>query len=459
MADSLSDPGRKRKRAEADLNALYARHLGRNSPEVERQEELLRDARAWAKAELKPTATEVRDVLELKERIAKKTWDEFVPKHPYHSYFQLRYREFEAALWEQGWPSLEDYAIRKLVTPASAYQAGAGTGEMTHGPSWEQLADQLESLKAMERLQARWYANIGSEDYGIWLIHPDGQRTLQVRATFSLIAAQIIEKLKIHPIPVPQSGQHSTHWADHCDIEENLARQAGRELDLSDAVPYGLETVDRDAVDPCTRAFLEMLRREDLAFQITANGTHVVNGQTYESVTGSIDDLCGAAAAHCKRRARDEIGARLASRLDNVGATPSSVDTVSGHAAASVLDLLQDGALGQPLPQDNDQSNGAMSDQLTEPSTEQDDGEAVAETASEDPDPDNQERANVRSVWLNQKLAQHSEWTSDTDIADNDGPVYNTIRRYRSGALSTRDLYVRRRLAKAFGCDIGSVPE
>jgi hypothetical protein len=80
----------------------------------------------------------------------------------------------------------------------------------------------------------------------------------------------------------------------------------------------------------------------------------------------------------------------------------------------------------------------------------------VKEPASKDPK--DVERAKLRSDWLDQQLAQHKTWTSDTDIAENGGPVYNTIRRFRSGALSTRDLYVRRNLSKAFKCNITEVP-
>jgi hypothetical protein len=220
---------------------------------------------------------------------------------------------------------------------------------MTHEPSWEQLAEKLERLKVMEPLRAQWCAYEGSEDYGIWLLRPDGERTAQIRATFTLIAAHIIENLELQPIPVPHSVQHCPHWADYCSVEEDMARRVGQKLDLSDAVPFGLDTIDRDAVDPCTRAFLEVLRCEGLAFQVKTNGTSLVKGQTYSSVSGSIEDLFGAAAAYCKRRARDEIGARLRSRLENVGAAPSSVDGGSGHTAGSVLDPFQEDAGTQPL--------------------------------------------------------------------------------------------------------------
>jgi hypothetical protein len=97
----------------------------------------------------------------------------------------------------------------------------------------------------------------------------------------------------------------------------------------------------------------------------------------------------------------------------------------------------------------------ADGDQL---SLEQADNDSVDETEDNGPDPGKAERAKIRSVWLDQKLTQHTGWTSDTDVAANGGPSYNTIQRYRSGAASTRDLYVRRQLAKAFKCAITEVP-
>jgi hypothetical protein len=235
-----------------------------------------------------------------------------------------------------------------LATTVSGDQAGAGPGTMTHELNWEHLSDDLERLKAIEPLRAQWYAYEGSEDYGIWLLRPGGRRTGQIRATFTLTAAQIIEKLQIQPIPIPEATQHCPHWADYCSVEEDLARRAGQKLNLSGAVPYGLDTIDRDAVDPCTRAFLEVLRREGLAFKIKANGTSVVKGQTYSSVTGTIDDVLGAAAAYCKRRARDEIGALLRKRLENE-VTLSSNDSRSSHSPSSMLDPFQDDAGGRPL--------------------------------------------------------------------------------------------------------------
>ena len=73
-------------------------------------------------------------------------------------------------------------------------------------------------------------------------------------------------------------------------------------------MPHGLSTMDGDAVDPCTRAWLELLRQDGGAFRITANGTEVVRGTCFETLGGAIDDLCTASATWLKRRARDEIG-------------------------------------------------------------------------------------------------------------------------------------------------------
>jgi hypothetical protein len=66
-------------------------------------------------------------------------------------------------------------------------------------------------------------------------------------------------------------------------------------------------------------------------------------------------------------------------------------------------------------------------------------------------------RGKARSKWLDSRRAAMG-WTSDLDIHVNSGPTYNTIRRYRSGAKSTRDPYVRQKLAAAFGCKISEVP-
>jgi hypothetical protein len=64
-------------------------------------------------------------------------------------------------------------------------------------------------------------------------------------------------------------------------------------------------------------AFLEVMRSKSRSFCIKSHGTTGVRGKAYATVDGRIDDLCGAAAAYCKRHARDEIGARLSNRVEN----------------------------------------------------------------------------------------------------------------------------------------------
>jgi hypothetical protein len=69
------------------------------------------------------------------------------------------------------------------------------------------------------------------------------------------------------------------------------------------------------------------------------------------------------------------------------------------------------------------------------------------------------ERSRVRSAWLDKQLSQPLGLRSDLDIANNGGPSYNTIRRYRRGATSTREREVRGLLAEVFKCQISEVPE
>jgi hypothetical protein len=84
---------------------------------------------------------------------------------------------------------------------------------------------------------------------------------------------------------------------------------------------------------------------------------------------------------------------------------------------------------------------------------------ARSETGPDTSDPEQAKRATTRSAWLEQGLTHHPEWSSDTDIAANKGPSYNTIQRYRSGITSSRDRYVRRKLAAAFACKPEEIPE
>jgi hypothetical protein len=109
-------------RGDADLNATYARHSRHNGHGAGRQEDLLKDARAWAEEELRGLSVDVEDTSDLQRRVVKRVWDEFVPRHRYHADFQLGYREFASALWKEGLPSLEE-----LATVAVQERAASGS--------------------------------------------------------------------------------------------------------------------------------------------------------------------------------------------------------------------------------------------------------------------------------------------------------------------------------------------
>jgi hypothetical protein len=182
----------------------------------------------------------------------------------------------------------------------------------TQESSWSDLAQELKAIKVPGGpLRAEWYTNEGCEDYGIWLLLPDGPETEEARASFSLIAACAIAKLGSAPIPVPEAVQHDPHWELSCKTMEEIARRDGKAFDLDDAVPYGLGDIDRDAVDSYTRAWLELLRIESPAFRGSTTGRSIVGGKEYTWSHGTIRDVCRASEAYCLRRQRDEIGRRL----------------------------------------------------------------------------------------------------------------------------------------------------
>jgi hypothetical protein len=177
--------------------------------------------------------------------------------------------------------------------------------------SWAGLAAELENIKALGSLYATWLAYEGSEDYGVWLLGPHGPELDERRARFGHFAALAVGKCGLDPSPLPTALQYCPHWATVCDAETAFAREMGKSLDLSDSAPFGLVTIDRDAVDPCTRAWLELLRRESQAFRITAYLTETIRGVKYPGLGARIEDVCTASIAYVNRRAREEIGARL----------------------------------------------------------------------------------------------------------------------------------------------------
>jgi len=208
---------------------------------------------------------------------------------------------------------------------------------MTHGASWADLVAELKTSKwAAEPLRADWFAYVGSENYGIWFFGVVDRATEEVRAAFGLFAARVIEKLGIQPIPTPQPLEHFPAWKLYCEVEEELARLQGKTIDLSDAVPFGLGATDCDAVDSCTRAWLEILRRESRAFQSSGGGTLTIKGgdKLYPSLGGNIPDVWAASAVYCMWRARDEIGTRL---INNAGLTGRTLAENAANSPEAIV--------------------------------------------------------------------------------------------------------------------------
>lgn len=190
--------------------------------------------------------------------------------------------------------------------------------------SWVHLAREFQAIpQSAERLRGEWLAYQGSEDYGIWLLRPGGTETEEARAAFTLLAAEAMARLGIAPLPVPQPEQHFPDWGRFIGHFQEKAERAGRTTDLSGSVPYGLGKEDRDAVDPSTRAWLEWLRRNSPAFQ-SAEGDFRIDDQVYPSREGSIEDLCLASAAACKRLAREETRDRHKQRLKHAGSAQAT---------------------------------------------------------------------------------------------------------------------------------------
>jgi hypothetical protein len=110
---------------------------------------------------------------------------------------------------------------------------------------------------------------------------------------------------------------------------------------MADAVAYGLGVVDGDAVDPCTRAWLELLRAESPAFRSTEGKSWIKGGTESATLRGSIRDVCRASSVYCSIRARDEIESRLTAAAQgqtSLAADPAGQSVFSKSKA--VLDDL-----------------------------------------------------------------------------------------------------------------------
>ena len=121
ILDFSSDSWRKRKRQNADLNAAYARHRGRDLAKAARHEERLREARYYARKllpeavsdlQLPPDPSEAdieaaRD--KVRDRVVLPAWEKFFPR-------KRKLKKLEAALWTEEFPSLQDLTMAAIQT-------------------------------------------------------------------------------------------------------------------------------------------------------------------------------------------------------------------------------------------------------------------------------------------------------------------------------------------------------
>src|ERR1700722_9166449 len=150
----FSPSWRMQQKRDNDLNARYARTRHKTPDEVQRQEGLLQDARAWAEAALGQMASEVKNVLELKKRLMKETWDVFVPPD-----FKrlLGYLEFEIPFWGEGCPSLEDRAIEALAKHARPKVNGQPPTQLQPGRLLQpELAASNREVRGFKKVCKGW---------------------------------------------------------------------------------------------------------------------------------------------------------------------------------------------------------------------------------------------------------------------------------------------------------------
>jgi hypothetical protein len=99
-ADFLGDS---RPALERKLEAYSWRRLRQRSDhQFVTQEAFLKDAQECARDVVRELAREVHDIVELRERVIRKTWDKFISPDPRRKEFEITYTEFGAALWDEG---------------------------------------------------------------------------------------------------------------------------------------------------------------------------------------------------------------------------------------------------------------------------------------------------------------------------------------------------------------------
>ncbi len=110
----------RRQRVAGDMDAAYARCLGRNPPEAARQEELLRDAREHVAMQLNQALNELAlpdgasemdieaALYSVRDKLALAVWEDLRPAHKNFSFCRLELREFKETIWNEGYPKPGD---------------------------------------------------------------------------------------------------------------------------------------------------------------------------------------------------------------------------------------------------------------------------------------------------------------------------------------------------------------
>jgi hypothetical protein len=106
---------RRRQRVAEHDNALLARLRGKNPYErekvaaeldkLDRQEKLLHDVRDYLESYPRDTHSRKARLI-----VTRRIWDEFIPKHKDRDAFSLGFRDLYAAIWTEGYSSLEERA-------------------------------------------------------------------------------------------------------------------------------------------------------------------------------------------------------------------------------------------------------------------------------------------------------------------------------------------------------------
>jgi hypothetical protein len=173
-----ADPESRRRRQERDayLTARLAKILGKKPAErwaildkLDRQEELLRDARDYAAIIYlsEPRSPEAR------RKVTQRIWDEFIPKHKDKDAFNMGFRDLHAAIWPADDPSLEEVAnkagedesVATGTRPVlSGAEGGAILGALTKGDTRDPHLKQrlAAAIEVFERQQ-------GYEKAQVWL--------------------------------------------------------------------------------------------------------------------------------------------------------------------------------------------------------------------------------------------------------------------------------------------------